>query len=134
MIRSIAVVLALVLALAGCGGDTTTDPGDGAVGGDGEELFKRTVLADNAGCVTCHSLTAGRVLIGPSLADIGAVAADRIPGTVARDYLEQSIVDPDAYVVEGFRAGLMPDDWVEGGLSTAEVAALVDYMLTLGAG
>ncbi len=133
MIRSIALVLALVLALAGCSDDTTTDPGDGAVAAVGEELFKRTVLADNAGCVTCHSLTAGRVLIGPSLADIGAVAADRITGMAARAYLEQSIVDPDAYVVAGFNPGLMPDDWVEG-LSPAEVAALVDYMLTLGAG
>ncbi len=133
MIRSIALLLALVLALAGCSDDTTTDPGDGAVAAVGEELFKRTVLADNAGCVTCHSLTAGRVLIGPSLADIGAVAADRITGMAARAYLEQSIVDPDAYVVAGFNPGLMPDDWVEG-LSPAEVAALVDYMLTLGAG
>ncbi len=133
MIRSIALGLALVLALAGCSDDTTTDPGDGAVAAVGEELFKRTVLADNAGCVTCHSLTAGRVLIGPSLADIGAVAADRITGMAARAYLEQSIVDPDAYVVAGFNPGLMPDDWVEG-LSPAEVAALVDYMLTLGAG
>ena len=131
MIRSIALLLALAVALApaSCGGDTT-DPGAG--GGDGEELFERTVLADNAGCVTCHSLTAGRVLIGPSLAGIGTVAADRIPETAARDYLEQSIVDPDAYVVAGFNAGLMPDDWGEG-LSPAEVAALVDYLLTLGA-
>jgi mono/diheme cytochrome c family protein len=137
--RSALLVAALALAVTACGGDSSSEDTAPDVGSDitvvpdGEELFKRTVLANNGGCVACHSLTPDKVLVGPSLADIGVTAADRVAGTSASDYLLESITDPDAFVVEGFDAGRMPDDWTEG-LSTGEIAALVDYMLTLGAG
>jgi cytochrome c551/c552 len=140
--RKLALVLtSLALTLAACGGDgtpddtageSTTGAGDTPVAADGEDLYKRTVLANNGGCITCHSLTPDKVLVGPSLAEIGRVAAERIPGTAGRDYLLQSIINPDAFVVDGFEPGRMPADWVEG-LADDEIAAIVDYMLTLGA-
>ena len=119
------------------GGDSTTEPtspdtGPTVTPTDGEDLYKRTVLVNNGGCITCHSLTPDKVLVGPSLADIGATAADRIPGTPARDYLLESITNPDVFLVEGFDAGRMPGNWTDG-LSTEQIAAIVDYMLTLGA-
>lgn len=117
------LVLILMLAVTACGG--------GAEGGDlsGEELFSQTVLEDQAGCSTCHSLEPGDVIVGPSLASIGADAASRVDGLTAADYIEQSIRDPQAYVVEGFAAGTMPT-W-DGVLSDAQVEALVSYLLTL---
>lgn len=130
------VVVSLALMLTACGSDSTTDdtsPETAALttSTDGEELYKRTVLANNGGCITCHSLTPDKVLVGPSLADIGVTAAERIPGTSARDYLRESITDPDAFLVDGFNAGRMPGNW-EDGLSSDQIDAIVDYMLTLG--
>jgi cytochrome c551/c552 len=110
------------LLLAACGGG-----GDGG-GLDGEELFAQTVLEGQAGCVTCHSLSPDQVLVGPSLATIGSDAASRVEGLDAEAYVRQSIVDPGAYVVEGFADNLMPN-WGEI-LSDSEVSALVAYLLT----
>lgn len=129
MIRRTATVLALALILAACGGDSAPVTG---IAASGEDLFNRTVLAENAGCVTCHSLREGVVLVGPSLATIGVEAADRQAGNSAADYLRASIVAPDDFVLEGFDPGRMPQDWAEQ-LNESDIDALVEYLLTLGA-
>ncbi len=116
-----AVIVSLLLAACGGGGD-----GGGL---DGEELYAQTVLEGQAGCVTCHSLSPDQVLVGPSLATIGSDAASRVDGLDAEAYVRQSIVDPGAYVVEGFANNLMPN-WGQI-LSDSEVSALVAYLLTL---
>lgn len=124
----IAVVIGS-FALSACGGGAAPVTG---IAADGEDLFARTVLGENAGCVTCHSLKPDVVLVGPSLAAIGREAAGRVAGTTTADYLRQSIVDPDDYVLDGFDPGRMPQDWSEQ-LSEAEIRALVEYLATLGA-
>jgi mono/diheme cytochrome c family protein len=82
-----------------------------------------------AGCGSCHALakagTNGN--IGPSLEDLASAAAQREPGTSAEDYVRQSILDPDAFTVEGFQAGVMPS--YQGRLNDRQVQALVDYLL-----
>ena len=120
----------LVLVLVSCGGGSAPVTG---VAADGQALFEQRVLGENAGCVTCHSLRPDVVLVGPSLARIGAEAATREPGVSAADYIRKSIVAPDAYVLDGFDAGRMPQDWADQ-LSESEIDALVAYMVTLGAG
>jgi putative membrane-bound dehydrogenase-like protein len=55
----------------------------------GELFFKQV-----AGCAKCHSLNQGKNSFGPQLADIGARAEPR--------HIIQSIVEPDAHIVEGF--------------------------------
>ena len=125
VVSRIAALLLLVLVVAACGG---SDAADGEF--DGEELFSSSVLAGNAGCITCHSLQADRVLVGPSMAGIATRAGDREPGVSAADYIRKSILNPSAYVVEGFAEGQMLDVWADS-LSTGEVDALVDYLLTL---
>ena len=124
MMRKVAI-LALMLATA-CGG------GEGSASGelDGEELFGSSVLANQAGCITCHSLAPDRVLVGPSMAGIGTRAASRVEGQTAREYLRESIVDPDAYVVEGFQPGRMPSNW-DDELSNDEIDAIVTYLESL---
>lgn len=129
MIRRTAVVVAIALMLTACGDNGPPVTGAAA---DGKDLFARTVLGSNAGCITCHSLKADVVLVGPSLAVIGRDAPDRRPGVTAADYLRKSITAPDAYVLEGFDPGRMPQDWEEQ-LTAAEIEALVEYLLTLGA-
>jgi mono/diheme cytochrome c family protein len=78
---------------------------------------------------TCHSLEQGEVIVGRSLAGVGARAGDRVEGLTAEEYIEQSLRDPDAHVVEGYPAGTMPS-WDEF-LSDTQIEALVAYLLTL---
>ncbi|NPA26892.1 MAG: cytochrome c [Chloroflexi bacterium] len=94
----------------------------------GEELFNQNPLGSNAGCVTCHSLEPGVQLVGPSLAGIATTAAERVPGMSAEEYIRQSILEPNAYVVEGFPEGLMP---AYTDLSPEQVDALVAFLMTL---
>jgi mono/diheme cytochrome c family protein len=82
-----------------------------------------------AGCGSCHTLgKAGTTSsTGPSLDDLASAAGEREPGTSAEDYVHQSLVDPDAFVVEGFQAGVMPS--FEGRLSEKQIQALTEYLL-----
>lgn len=120
----------IALALAACGGS-----GGGASNavGDveaGKALFAQPVIDVQPGCVTCHSLNPDQVIVGPSLAGIGSRAATRVEGMSAEEYIRQSILDPDAYVVEGFDPGVMVQVWEET-LTPEEVDNLVAYLLTL---
>lgn len=127
MKRSIITLMAMLLIVSACGGD---GGGESAGEVDGAALFAQTTLEGQAGCVTCHSLSPDRVIVGPSLANIGAEAGSRVAGSSAEEYLRESIVDPSAYVVDGFQDGQMPSVWGDV-LSDAQITALVDYLLTL---
>ena len=96
----------------------------------GRRLFLEEVPGVNAGCRLCHSLEPGVRLVGPSLYGIGTTAAQRVPGLSAEEYLYQSIVEPDAYVVPGFQAGMMPPDARER-LTEEQIQDLVAFLLTL---
>ncbi|MEW6567661.1 MAG: cytochrome c oxidase subunit II [Chloroflexota bacterium] len=91
----------------------------------GRELFNQY------GCGACHTLADGaaRGAVGPSLDGVGTRAAQRVPGLDARAYLEQSILDPNAYVVPGYPSGVMPQDFGQR-LSADVLRLLVDYLLS----
>jgi mono/diheme cytochrome c family protein len=82
-----------------------------------------------AGCGSCHVLAKAGTngTTGPSLDDLAGAAGQREPGTSPEEYVEQSLVDPDAAVVEGFQQGVMPS--FEGRLSERQIQTLVDYLL-----
>ena len=106
-----------------------TGPEPGAVAG--RELFESSGFGANLGCEICHSTAPGANGVGPSLAGVGLAAGDRVPGIGAEEYLRESILDPDAYVVEGYPSGQMLPVYAER-LTDDEVDALVAYLLTLG--
>lgn len=81
---------------------------DGLPEGDPENGAK---LFNTAGCVGCHSQKKGERLVGPSFYNLWNIAETRVPGMSAREYLYQSIVDPNAYIVEGYQAGLMQQNY-----------------------
>ena len=61
------------------------------------------------GCSACHSLT-GSSSVGPSFKDLAGSTVTLTSGqTVTADdaYLERSIADPDAQIVNGYRTGVM---------------------------
>ncbi len=113
----VALTLSLALLLAACGGGSSDDPTSA-----GEKLFAEVVVGTQAGCITCHSLTPDEVIVGPSMAGIGSRAT--------ADEIRQSILDPNAVLVEGFPADTMPPVWAEE-LTDEQVDQLVAYLLTL---
>lgn len=120
------LALSVVLAACGGGGGETTDSAAKA----GEDLFAKTVIGSQAGCITCHSLEEGVIVVGPSIAGIGSRAGSIVAGQSAEEYLQESILNPDAHLVEGFPAGTMPQVWGDE-LTSEQVDQLVAYMLTL---
>jgi mono/diheme cytochrome c family protein len=62
------------------------------------------------GCHTIDGLSAGTV--GPDQTRIGTVAETRVLGMSAEDYIRESILDPSAYVVEGYE-DIMPKNYDE---------------------
>jgi cytochrome c551/c552 len=130
------VILVVVSLLAACGGGEKSEAGSSQAGeGDpqrGKALYDQTVIGVSSapGCAACHSRDPGKVLVGPSHADVGARAAAAAPGKSAEEYLREAIVSPDAHVAEGFPPGIMYKNYSQD-LTEQEINDLVSYMLTL---
>lgn len=118
--------------------ETNGDAAPPAEGGDpaaGEQLFNQTLIQAGggaaAGCVTCHYVNAEQGdFTGPNLAGIATEAGDRVEGQSAEEYLYNSIVNPNDHVVEGFTAGVMPQNYGDI-LTDEEIDSLVAYLMTL---
>jgi nitric oxide reductase subunit C len=108
--------------LAACASESAGTPTLTQQENQGSQLF--TVY-----CAACHSTVGDAIIVGPSLARIATTAETRVAGLDARAYLEQSILDPSAYLNEGF-ADLMPKNWGDV-LNDEELDALVAFLLTL---
>jgi cytochrome c2 len=97
---------------------------------NGEKLFAAQ------GCSACHSLKEGEKIIGPSLYHIGQTAANRIKDAgykgkakTAEECLRESIVEPNVYVVPGFAAGVMLQDFGKK-LSAQDLDDLIAFLIT----
>jgi coenzyme F420-reducing hydrogenase delta subunit/cytochrome c2 len=102
-------------------------------GGDaeeGERIFYGGAANTRAGCAVCHSLEPEISVVGPSLAGVAERAGTRVPGLSAEDYLRQSILTPDTYVVEGYSTGLMPANYAEI-LDEQQVKDVLAFLATL---
>jgi len=96
-------------------------------------------LADGTlGCSVCHSLTP----VGPAWAasgdqpGLGERTALRVEqadyageADTAEQYLFESVADPNAYLVTGFAAGVMPTDFGDR-ITLQQMADLMAYMLS----
>lgn len=93
----------------------------------GEDLF------DGAGaCTTCH----GTGTRAPNLLEdhegegaIGARCGDRVDGMSCKEYLYESMVEPGAYLVEGFPPSMPPQDRI---LTSNQIWALIAYLQSIG--
>jgi cytochrome c2 len=97
---------------------------------NGAKLFEAN------GCQACHSFKDGEKIIGPSLYHAGSVGANRIKGAdyrgkakTAEDYIRESILDPNLYVVPGFPSGVMVQDFAKK-VSSQDIDDLVAFVLT----
>lgn len=116
--------------LAACAGEPPTptpvptlDPDSPA--GRGAALF-----SGDGRCAACHALAPDTIIIGPSLDGIATTAASRVPGLSAAEYLEESIIRPDAYKSPGFENAQM-DTSLAKALTVDQVDDLVAFLLTL---
>ncbi|MFQ5990372.1 MAG: c-type cytochrome [Candidatus Methylomirabilales bacterium] len=82
----------------------------------------RAIFVGKGACIACHKVAGLGGPVGPDLTAIGAVQ------TV--EYLEESILEPNAKVVPGFQPDLMPKD-VGDKLSVREFNDLIAYLVTL---
>jgi cytochrome c1 len=116
-VRRLALIVALGALAAGCGGEETISgdaetvqgtppaaPQPAAGGGDAEA--GKAVFAAK-GCGGCHTFepAGSSGTTGPNLAEVEAHAEDA--GKPLDEYVEESLKDPNAYVVEGFQP-IMP--------------------------
>ncbi len=111
-----------VLLLTACNlKDEPTPVSGDPLASEGHDVFRKN-------CAICHSLVPEKVITGPSLAGVATRAGNRVEGFEARDYIYQSITDPDAYVVDGFQ-NLMPPNFLEK-LKSEEIDAVIAFLLT----
>jgi mono/diheme cytochrome c family protein len=100
----------------------------------GEELFRHTLQMTSGRaptCITCHAVDAGEPeMVGPTLRGVAITAGTRIADTPAEQYLCNSIIRPNDYIVSGYSSGIMPRTYVLY-LSQQQVNDLVAYMATL---
>lgn len=122
MVRSVllAVFLAFLFAITAC--SSSENSGLSPQENQGQSLFA-------IHCASCHSSSGGTAIVGPSLDGISTAAGGRVEGLDAGAYLTQSIVDPSAYLIEGF-PDLMPRTFGQV-LTSADLDALVSFLLTL---
>lgn len=93
----------------------------------GEQLFTMNPVTP---CNTCHLTDSEAMLVGPGLLNISERAETRIEGVTAEEYLYESIVHPNDFIVEGF-AGAMPTNYGDT-MTDDEIYALVAYLMSLG--
>jgi mono/diheme cytochrome c family protein len=92
----------------------------------GEKIFK-----EKGQCTTCHTIggPGGR---GPDLGGVGGRAATRKPGTAAKAYLLESLIDPPAFLVPNY-PNIMPKiDRPPIGLNRSELWAMVAFLESQG--
>ena len=127
------LVLALALALAGCGGGETVEPAPETVVGSvpegpkiepgdaeaGKEVFLNVA---NPSCGNCHTYEAAGTTqtLGPNL-DEGLQGKDA-------QFIAEQIVNPDSNITEGFPDNLMPEDYGQK-LNEKQLSDLVAFLL-----
>lgn len=126
-----------VQSLVAAGAPTPEVPGQG---GTGPDAVARQLISSK-GCAACHTiqeLPFARGTVGPNLTTLGTVAGTRKPGMSAQDYVRESLLQPNAFVVPGFPSpSPMPPFSVgttSGGtvFTQQELDDLVGYLSRLG--
>jgi cytochrome c551/c552 len=112
--------------------DTVSSPPTQVATGDpelGEQLFNTFQPVAGIACSTCHQTDSDERLIGPGMLNIASHAGRRVEGQDAAEYLRLSIVDPGAYIVEGY-PDIMPRNWGQV-FNDEEISHIIAYLLSL---
>ena len=88
------------------------------------------LLYNRQGCKACHSLD-GSNLVGPSLKDVYGHEFMTVGGNsivADDDYIRESILDPNASVIEGYQPVMTP---YAGILDDREIGAIVEFLKSI---
>ncbi len=97
-----------------------------------DPVVRGEAWANQFACLSCHS-TDGSKLVGPSWAGVyGSQEAldDGSMVTVDDAYILESVLDPNAKIVEGFTANVMNPAVFEG-ITEAQIADIIEFIKTL---
>jgi mono/diheme cytochrome c family protein len=92
-----------------------------------DEAAGARIFTGKGGCVGCHNAGSGGGATGPNLSHIATVGAERKPGMDAPTYIDESIHDPQAYIVSGYQP-VMPS--FRGTLTEEEIDQVVQFLMT----
>jgi mono/diheme cytochrome c family protein len=92
----------------------------------GEQIFKT-----KGTCEICHKI-GEKGMRAPDLGGVGARAAKRRPGVSAKQYMIESLIDPGAYLVEGYPNIMPRADKPPIGLNRSELWAITAFLESLG--
>lgn len=124
----VALLAALVAACSPGGSPPAATPGAGDPN-RGKQIIEQVAQPP---CGTCHTIPGipGAVgTVGPDLAGVATRASQRVPGESAEQYLRESLVNPNAYVVPGFPSpSPMPS---YEALGSQQINDVVAFLLTL---
>ena len=107
--------------------DSNSPPASSAPAAGGAELFHVK------GCASCHDGPDSTAMVGgfPPLVDAGAWAGQRLPEMTAREYLAESINEPNAFTSPAFAGGNGPVTAMPNlALAPDEVDAIIDYLMS----
>lgn len=123
-------LLIVMLVTAGCG-SIATPPAPLVMRGDAQrgEMIYRQGINNAPPCMGCHALAAGGFSLGPVMAGVRERAGRRIEGLDAEAYIRQSILEPTAYIVPGYR-NLMYTAYGEH-LTEQDIVDLMAFLGTL---
>lgn len=127
---NLVIFIAFALMTSGC---AASPPMSAPIAGDverGAQLFAQG-RDEVSPCLTCHRVVSGQVgfSIGPNLARIGERAGTQVEGLTAEEYVRQSILEPERYIVPGYRDIMYPD--YSAHLTQQNIQDLIAYLLTL---
>jgi HD superfamily phosphohydrolase len=96
----------------------------------GEELFNQQYSDVGFACVTCHMPNSEDRLVGPGMLNLFDRAEDRVEGQGAYTYVYESIRNSQAYIVEEYPEGVMPN-YTEEILPDEDIYHIMAYLRTL---
>lgn len=124
--RSIVVLLILCcLLIVACQSADPTAPPTPTLTAElaqGKQLFSQH-------CGSCHAIEADTVIVGPSLFAVADRAAERAPDMTPQQYVELSILQPEAILVPGYD-NVMPTNFGTR-LTGEELDTIVAYVMSL---
>jgi len=139
-------IFGFAIMLVACGGEVAQISGEGGevaktpvMVGDpakGEEIYANI---DTYRCGFCHSVDGNTSRSGPTLLGISERAGMQVAELSAEEYLRQSILEPSAYVVEGYEDEMNAYELVERAegdykkpftLTGEELDNLIAFLLT----
>lgn len=124
--RARLILLLLSLPLVAC--TTNEEPAPEATATLSPQMIEGRQLFSQH-CASCHAVEPETVIVGPSLFAVAERAPERAPDLTAQQYVELSILQPDAILVPGYD-NLMPSNFGKR-LDGEELDAIVTYVLSI---